>query len=179
MARTLSIKFKPWLANGLHTITNINQWSPKFVNIVGVCIDHLNVAQKPSRFWGKNDLFSIIIIIITTAPKPNNNNLSSIKNASHSLCLGVSLIYRCFYLSLVLFSHYDIFLFCFSSFVQFCLQSQRYAPLMLGILLLILPFLPATNLFVTVGFVVAERVLYIPRYSIRLFQFFCSPHFRY
>lgn len=35
-------------------------------------------------------------------------------------------------------------------------------PLVLGILLLVLPFLPATNLVVTVGFVVAERVLYIP-----------------
>lgn len=46
-------------------------------------------------------------------------------------------------------------------------QSQRYAPLILGVLLLILPFLPATNLFVTVGFVVAERVLYIPRYKFR------------
>lgn len=42
-------------------------------------------------------------------------------------------------------------------------QNQRYAPLILGVLLLFLPFLPATNLFVTVGFVVAERVLYIPR----------------
>lgn len=43
------------------------------------------------------------------------------------------------------------------------IKNQRCAPLVLGILLLILPFLPATNLFVTVGFVVAERVLYIPR----------------
>jgi hypothetical protein len=35
--------------------------------------------------------------------------------------------------------------------------------LLLGVLFLVLPFLPATNLVVTVGFVVAERVLYIPR----------------
>lgn len=48
---------------------------------------------------------------------------------------------------------------------EFILQSQRYSPLILGVLLLILPFLPASNLFVTVGFVVAERVLYIPRYK--------------
>ncbi|XP_044729404.1 protein O-mannosyl-transferase TMTC1-like [Chrysoperla carnea] len=41
-------------------------------------------------------------------------------------------------------------------------EQQRHIPLVLGVLLLILPFLPATNLFVTVGFVVAERVLYIP-----------------
>uniref|UniRef100_A0A182FV64 Uncharacterized protein n=3 Tax=Anopheles albimanus TaxID=7167 RepID=A0A182FV64_ANOAL len=39
---------------------------------------------------------------------------------------------------------------------------QRHVPLVLGFLLLVLPFLPATNLVVTVGFVVAERVLYIP-----------------
>lgn len=42
------------------------------------------------------------------------------------------------------------------------LQQQRHVPLVLGLLLLILPFLPATNLVVTVGFVIAERVLYIP-----------------
>ncbi|XP_031633037.1 protein O-mannosyl-transferase TMTC1-like isoform X2 [Contarinia nasturtii] len=40
-------------------------------------------------------------------------------------------------------------------------ETQRYAPLILGVLLLILPFLPASNLFVTVGFVVAERCQYI------------------
>lgn len=33
---------------------------------------------------------------------------------------------------------------------------------LLGLALTILPFLPATNLFFYVGFVVAERVLYIP-----------------
>ena len=32
----------------------------------------------------------------------------------------------------------------------------------LGLALLILPFLPATNLFFYVGFIVAERILYIP-----------------
>lgn len=42
-------------------------------------------------------------------------------------------------------------------------QHQRHVPVVLGFLLLVLPFLPATNLVVTVGFVVAERVLYIPR----------------
>ncbi|XP_075235053.1 protein O-mannosyl-transferase TMTC1-like [Lycorma delicatula] len=41
-------------------------------------------------------------------------------------------------------------------------ESQKHAPLVLGALLLSLPFLPATNLLVTVGFVIAERVLYIP-----------------
>ncbi|XP_069164963.1 protein O-mannosyl-transferase TMTC1-like [Procambarus clarkii] len=33
---------------------------------------------------------------------------------------------------------------------------------LLGVALLVLPFLPATNLLFTVGFVVAERILYIP-----------------
>ncbi|XP_022919760.1 protein O-mannosyl-transferase TMTC1-like [Onthophagus taurus] len=41
-------------------------------------------------------------------------------------------------------------------------EVQRHVPLVLGCLLLIVPFMPATNLVVTVGFVVAERVLYIP-----------------
>jgi hypothetical protein len=35
--------------------------------------------------------------------------------------------------------------------------------LLLGGLFLVIPFLPAANLVVTVGFVVAERLLYIPR----------------
>ncbi|KAG8305397.1 hypothetical protein J6590_070707 [Homalodisca vitripennis] len=41
-------------------------------------------------------------------------------------------------------------------------ELQRQAPLVLGSLLLAVPFLPATNIIFTVGFVVAERVLYIP-----------------
>ncbi|XP_044756223.1 protein O-mannosyl-transferase TMTC1-like [Coccinella septempunctata] len=41
-------------------------------------------------------------------------------------------------------------------------EAQRHVPVVVGLALLVLPFLPATNLFVTVGFVVAERVLYIP-----------------
>lgn len=43
------------------------------------------------------------------------------------------------------------------------LAPRQYAPAtIMGLSLLILPFLPATNLFFPVGFVVAERVLYIP-----------------
>ncbi len=44
------------------------------------------------------------------------------------------------------------------------LQRHRkcHAPLW-GLLLLVVPFLPASNLFIRVGFVVAERVLYLPR----------------
>lgn len=42
-------------------------------------------------------------------------------------------------------------------------QAQRHTPAVVGLLLLVIPFIPASNLFVTVGFVIAERVLYIPR----------------
>lgn len=35
---------------------------------------------------------------------------------------------------------------------------------MLGLWLLIVPFIPASNLLFPVGFVVAERILYIPRF---------------
>lgn len=34
---------------------------------------------------------------------------------------------------------------------------------LMGLLLTIIPFLPASNLFIRVGFVVAERILYISR----------------
>ena len=36
--------------------------------------------------------------------------------------------------------------------------------LLVSVLLLVLPYMPASNLFLTVGFVVAERLLYIPRW---------------
>eukprot|EP00111_Clytia_hemisphaerica_P009405 TCONS_00027603-protein len=40
--------------------------------------------------------------------------------------------------------------------------SENLNQLILGLAMLILPFLPATNLFFYVGFIVAERILYIP-----------------
>ena len=40
--------------------------------------------------------------------------------------------------------------------------ARRGHVLLLGLALLVLPFVPATNLFFYVGFVIAERVLYIP-----------------
>ncbi|KAK4289209.1 hypothetical protein Pmani_037811 [Petrolisthes manimaculis] len=49
-------------------------------------------------------------------------------------------------------------------------KGREGRALLLGLGLLVLPFLPATNLFFTVGFVVAERILYIPSlgYSVLL-----------
>ena len=41
-------------------------------------------------------------------------------------------------------------------------SSVRSRTLLLGLALMIIPFLPASNLFFPVGFVVAERVLYLP-----------------
>ncbi|OCT86252.1 protein O-mannosyl-transferase TMTC1 [Xenopus laevis] len=46
-----------------------------------------------------------------------------------------------------------------------CLASLKRAPrreVLVGLLFLIFPFIPASNLFFRVGFVVAERVLYMP-----------------
>nr|XP_033192093.1 protein O-mannosyl-transferase TMTC1-like isoform X3 [Bombus vancouverensis nearcticus] len=48
----------------------------------------------------------------------------------------------------------------YKAFTDF--EQQRHPPLLLGWMFLVLPFLPASNLFITVGFVVAERVLYLP-----------------
>ncbi|CAG9860211.1 unnamed protein product [Phyllotreta striolata] len=63
-------------------------------------------------------------------------------------------------------------------------ETQKHTPMVLGLLLLVLPFLPATNLLVTVGFVVAERVLYIPSlgsillivYGVQLLWYRCYLH---
>ncbi|XP_037505701.1 protein O-mannosyl-transferase TMTC1-like [Rhipicephalus sanguineus] len=57
---------------------------------------------------------------------------------------------------------------------QFCYYNNVERPgepswgLLVPLLLTALPFLPASNLFVTVGFVVAERVLYIPSIGVTL-----------
>ncbi|XP_063380091.1 protein O-mannosyl-transferase TMTC1-like [Cydia fagiglandana] len=42
------------------------------------------------------------------------------------------------------------------------MQVQRHTPAVIGLLVLVIPFVPASNMLVTVGFVIAERVLYIP-----------------
>jgi hypothetical protein len=34
----------------------------------------------------------------------------------------------------------------------------------LAFVIVVIPFLPASNIFFRVGFVLAERILYIPRY---------------
>jgi len=52
----------------------------------------------------------------------------------------------------------------------FNFQTQKHSPQVLAVLLLIIPYIPASNLLVTVGFVVAERVLYIPRLIYYIFK---------
>uniref|UniRef100_A0A3B4UNG7 dolichyl-phosphate-mannose--protein mannosyltransferase n=1 Tax=Seriola dumerili TaxID=41447 RepID=A0A3B4UNG7_SERDU len=44
----------------------------------------------------------------------------------------------------------------------FSLQKQESREVLVGMLFLVFPFIPASNLFFRVGFVVAERVLYMP-----------------
>ena len=41
-------------------------------------------------------------------------------------------------------------------------QSRHKRTVLFGLGLLVLPFIPASNLFLPVGFVIAERVLYLP-----------------
>lgn len=53
-------------------------------------------------------------------------------------------------------------LFFFSWKSVTCCDLYTRKPLVFGLALMIFPFLPASNLFFPVGFVVAERVLYIP-----------------
>lgn len=57
----------------------------------------------------------------------------------------------------------DILLFLWRPIFFGFSQHQRHSVLVLSSLFLVLPFLPASNLLVIVGFVVAERILYIPR----------------
>ncbi|XP_061706739.1 protein O-mannosyl-transferase TMTC1-like [Cydia pomonella] len=41
-------------------------------------------------------------------------------------------------------------------------DMQKHTPAVIGLLVLVISFVPASNMLVTVGFVIAERVLYIP-----------------
>ncbi|TRY92082.1 hypothetical protein DNTS_005870 [Danionella cerebrum] len=43
-----------------------------------------------------------------------------------------------------------------------CLEKMKGKEVLVGLLFLVFPFIPASNLFFRVGFVVAERVLYMP-----------------
>ena len=43
-----------------------------------------------------------------------------------------------------------------------CGSGERHRTVVLALSLLVLPYLPASNLFFPVGFVVAERILYLP-----------------
>ncbi|KAE9537421.1 hypothetical protein AGLY_006444 [Aphis glycines] len=54
------------------------------------------------------------------------------------------------------------FLLCTTCKILSDIDTQKHSPQVLAVLLLIIPYIPASNLLVTVGFVVAERVLYIP-----------------
>ncbi|XP_066255815.1 protein O-mannosyl-transferase TMTC1-like [Euwallacea similis] len=61
---------------------------------------------------------------------------------------------------LTCFSFGLVFLLALRSIID--LDNLRHPPLVLGLMFLVLPYLPASNLLITVGFVIAERVLYIP-----------------
>ena len=46
--------------------------------------------------------------------------------------------------------------------VNYTTELDKSQVLLIGLSVMVLPFIPATNLFFYVGFVVAERILYIP-----------------
>ena len=50
-------------------------------------------------------------------------------------------------------------------FLQYMFQGHKVV--LLSLSLMVVPFLPASNLLLRVGFVVAERILYIPRSMVK------------
>nr|XP_019955548.1 PREDICTED: transmembrane and TPR repeat-containing protein 1 isoform X2 [Paralichthys olivaceus] len=61
----------------------------------------------------------------------------------------------------------------------FSLQRQESREVLVGVLFLVFPFIPASNLFFRVGFVVAERVLYMPRSGIQTLPHNAKTHYNY
>ncbi|XP_043093670.1 protein O-mannosyl-transferase TMTC1 isoform X2 [Puntigrus tetrazona] len=59
------------------------------------------------------------------------------------------------------------------------LQKMKGKEVLVGVLFLVFPFIPASNLFFRVGFVVAERVLYMPRSGIQTLPHNAKVHYNY
>ncbi|EGI63036.1 Transmembrane and TPR repeat-containing protein 4 [Acromyrmex echinatior] len=108
-----------------------------------------------------------------------DNVLLRILNYNYIYCLNIWLlicpIWLCFDWSMgciSLITNYDyrtfvviIFWFMFGTLIMYTFISHKNKTLryvIMGLTILICPFLPASNIFFNVGFVLAERVLYIP-----------------
>ncbi|KYN09382.1 Transmembrane and TPR repeat-containing protein 4 [Trachymyrmex cornetzi] len=108
-----------------------------------------------------------------------DNVLLRILNYNYIYCLNIWLlicpIWLCFDWSMgciSLITSYDyrtfvviIFWFMFGTLIMYTVISHKNKTLryvIMGLTILICPFLPASNIFFNVGFVLAERVLYIP-----------------
>nr|XP_012780729.2 transmembrane and TPR repeat-containing protein 1 isoform X3 [Maylandia zebra] len=61
----------------------------------------------------------------------------------------------------------------------FSLQRRDSREVLVGLLFLVFPFIPASNLFFRVGFVVAERVLYMPSSGIQTLPHNAKVHYNY
>uniref|UniRef100_A0A4W2IMI2 dolichyl-phosphate-mannose--protein mannosyltransferase n=1 Tax=Bos indicus x Bos taurus TaxID=30522 RepID=A0A4W2IMI2_BOBOX len=58
-------------------------------------------------------------------------------------------------------------------------KRLEHREVLVGLLFLVFPFIPASNLFFRVGFVVAERVLYMPRSGVQTLPHNAKVHYNY
>ncbi|XP_073177364.1 protein O-mannosyl-transferase TMTC1 isoform X3 [Lepidochelys kempii] len=58
-------------------------------------------------------------------------------------------------------------------------KKLEHREVLVGLLFLVFPFIPASNLFFRVGFVVAERVLYMPRSGVQTLPHNAKVHYNY
>ncbi|XP_075863644.1 protein O-mannosyl-transferase TMTC1 isoform X2 [Microcebus murinus] len=58
-------------------------------------------------------------------------------------------------------------------------KRLEHKEVLVGLLFLVFPFIPASNLFFRVGFVVAERVLYMPRSGVQTLPHNAKVHYNY
>ncbi|XP_070610959.1 protein O-mannosyl-transferase TMTC1 isoform X2 [Erythrolamprus reginae] len=68
-------------------------------------------------------------------------------------------------------------LLCLHCFIAF--KNLEHREILVGLLFLIFPFIPASNLFFRVGFVVAERILYMPRSGVQTLPHNAKVHYNY
>lgn len=152
-----------------HQAANVNAKSAECV--CTVCKQGLNVRHTSScRASNNNNVPSPSVkcgcpAIRHPSPPPTSINASPLATSSPSFTSSTARIARDYKRTNI--KHTSVSSSCNSDAVAAAsspasAQPSASAALLLSIALLALPFLPAANLFFYVGFVVAERILYLP-----------------
>lgn len=127
------------------------------------CVSASFVCQIAN--WFKMTRTKLLYKTNSTAEEVAKSNISLLSIGQNSWCECV--------VKVVFLLHFLACLYCYFFFVCFQMvrgnlecgaaESTEVKALTFGLAFMVLPFIPASNLLFPVGFVVAERILYLPR----------------